>query len=95
MWIKWKYNDHGWPGFKELEIPDDLDGCENVIDYLCEHNLGVPVWSERFLVERIEWKPLNLSDLEIKNRKFTKLQAAIAYHKQQLGKLKRELKALS
>jgi len=57
MWIKWKYNDHGHPDFKTLEIPDDFDGYESVEEYLCEQRL-VPVWSERFMAVRIKWKEI-------------------------------------
>lgn len=53
MWIKWKYNDHGAGGFKELEVPKDW--CKSPKDYICELEL-VPTWGERFDMGRIEWK---------------------------------------
>jgi len=95
MWIKWKYVDHGWPDFKELEIPDDLNGWDTVEDYLCScEDLRIPTWSERFMVERIEWRRLNLSKSKIKARKVAELQAAITYHTRQLNQYVEELKAL-
>ncbi len=59
MWIKWKYNDHGHPDFKELEVPDDLDGEPSVEDYICERGL-VPTWSERFMASRIKWDRIEI-----------------------------------
>jgi len=68
MFIKWKYNDHGAGGFRELEIPDDFAGYESVEDYICEAGL-VPTWSERFMVGRIEWEELkNPSIVYIKSK---------------------------
>ncbi len=63
MWIKWKYNDHGWPDFAELEIPE---GYDSVKDYISNQGL-VPTWSERFCESRIKWekidKPRNIYNL--------------------------------
>jgi hypothetical protein len=82
MWIKWKYNDHGWPDFAELEIPDDLDGYETVEEYLCEkRELCIPTWSERFLSGRVYWQKLDLSPEELKSRTVERLKATIEYHK--------------
>ncbi len=79
MWIKWKYNDHGWPDFKELEIPDDLDGWESVEEYLIERrDLFIPTWSERYMSERIKWEKLNISPAEIKVRTISSLTSKIA-----------------
>lgn len=95
MWIKWKYNDHGWPDFKELEIPDDLDGEECVEDYLCERrDLGIPTWGERFMSGRIHWEKLDLSEEELLKRKLVKAQATYFYHKTELKKARKALKDL-
>jgi hypothetical protein len=81
MWIKWLYCDHGWPNFKELEIPDDLDGEESVEDYLIQRrDLNIPTWSERYDSRRIKWEKLNLSPEEIKKRTIENLKAEILYH---------------
>ena len=56
MWIKWKYNDHGWPDFKELEVPDAVfDEYGDIPNYLCELSL-VPSYSERFMLSRVKWE---------------------------------------
>lgn len=92
MWIKWRYNDHGWPDFKELEIPDDLDGEESVEDYLIERrDLHIPTWSERYDSRRIKWEKFILSPEELKARTLKRLKATIAYHENQLAQA---LKAL-
>ena len=92
MWIKWKYNDHGCGDFKELEIPDDLGGYESVEEYLCERDdLFIPTWSERFLMCRVKWEKLNLSEKEVNLRKARKLAASIAYHKKALERDEAEL----
>jgi hypothetical protein len=58
MWIKWKYNDHGHGGFRELEVPDDVEKTYgSVVDYICELGL-VPTWSERFCTSRIKWEKI-------------------------------------
>jgi hypothetical protein len=92
MWIKWKYNDHGWPDFKELEIPDDLDGYETVEEYLIERNdLHIPTWSERYDSRRIHWEKLDLPVEEIKARQIRRLKSRITVCEAELTHLKREL----
>ncbi len=55
MWIKWKYNDHGAGGFKELEItPSMTESYGDPKSVICELGL-VPTWGERFDMGRIEW----------------------------------------
>ena len=78
MWIKWKYNDHGGPDFKELEIPDDFDGYETVEAYLIERSdLHIPTWSERYNSRRIHWEKLELPAEEVKARTVNRLKASI------------------
>jgi hypothetical protein len=93
MWIKWKYNDHGHPDFRELEIPDDLDGHSSVEDWICGHDL-VPTWSERFTESRIKWEKLELSEKEVTTRKVAKLKASIVYHRRELEIAQRLLEAI-
>lgn len=93
MWIKWKYNDHGHPDFKEVEIPDDFDGYESVEEYICEMG-WVPTWSERFMTERIKWERLTLPADEVKRRKIASLTASINYHKKQTERFEAELEKL-
>lgn len=96
MWIKWKYNDHGWPDFKELEIPDNLDGYETVEEYLIERrDLGIPTWSERYMSGRVQWVKLKLSPQEIKRRKIADLESTIKYHTRQAREARKRLKALT
>ena len=95
MWIKWKYNDHGWPDFKELEIPDDLDGFDTVENYFCECTSLLPTWSERFMIGRLKWEKLNLPKKEIKARKVAKLLSQISIAQTSLLEYKRELKKLT
>jgi len=90
MWIKWKYNDHGWGDFKELEIPDDMGGEETVEDYLIEA-CDLPTWSERFYRSRIKWERLNLPPEEEKVRKVKKLTALVAVYERDLQRMKDEL----
>jgi len=93
MWIKWKYNDHGWPDFKELEIPDDFDGCDSIEDYLCERGY-VPIGIKRFLSSKIKWEKIDLTSQEIKARKITSLRSEIDYHTMCLADYKKELEEL-
>ena len=90
MFILWKYNDHGWPDFKELEIPDDLDGEETVEDYLCERDM-VPTWSERFMRGRIKWQKITKTPEELEQIKLNK----IAQLKLQIKHCKAKIKELS
>jgi hypothetical protein len=93
MWIKWKYNDHGWRDFQELEIPDDFDGEESVEDYLIQRrDLGIPTWSERFMVERIHWEKLNLPPEEVKARKVKSLKSMIDMWKRYINHAEQQLK---
>ena len=95
MFIEWKYVDHCWPDWAELEIPDDFDGEESVVDYLVNlRKLNIPTWSERFMVERIQWRPLILSPQEIKKRKIKKIKESISFCKRQLKINKNLLKKL-
>jgi hypothetical protein len=92
MWIKWKYVDHCWPDFKELEIPDDFGGYETVEEYLCDHTeLGIPTWSERFMMERIKWEKLELPPAEVKARKITTLKNRLSSIEKELDRIKKEL----
>jgi len=93
MWIKWKYNDHGHPDFKELEIPDDLDGWETVEEWICERGL-VPQYSERFSTSRIKWEKLELTTEELKTRRIAGLEACIASHESALKEARSQLAEL-
>lgn len=85
--------DHGWPDWKELEVPDDLDGFSTLREYLCERrDLHIPTWSERYMPERIHWELLKLPEAEIKARQLAKLQSQIAYHERELERCRNELK---
>jgi hypothetical protein len=96
MWIQWKYNDHGWPDFQELEMPDDWGGEESVIDYLIQReDLHIPVWSERFLLTRLHWKKLELPPEELKARKIKSLQSQIAMWERSLQHAQRQLAELT
>jgi hypothetical protein len=87
MWIKWKYNDHGWSDFQELEIPNDIGGYENVKEYLCDQReLNIPTWSERFMLERVVWEKLELAPEEIRRRRINVLKSAVTYHEHEMKK---------
>ena len=97
MYIKWKYNDHGHPDFKVVEIPDDLDGYETVEDYICEMN-WVPTWSERFMVDRIKWSKVTLTNEELIERLKTKIKGReiqLEADKKHIESLKKELNELN
>lgn len=95
MFIKWKYNDHGWPDFKELEIPDDLDGEESVEDYLIQRrDLNIPTWSERYMSGRIKWEKLDLPAEEVKARKVKSLKSQIAMWERYVQHSKQKLAEL-
>jgi hypothetical protein len=70
MWIKWKYNDHGWPDFAELEIPDEAlreydTEEESIIMYIID-NCNIPTWGERYMSGRIKWMPYTKTPEELK-----------------------------
>jgi hypothetical protein len=93
MWIKWKYNDHGHPDFKEVEIPDNLDGEETVPDYICERG-WVPTWSERFMKERIKWQRISRPSPNTVDTEIESLKSSIKYKKKELARLKELRKTL-
>lgn len=90
MWIKWKYNDHGWPDFAELEVPDNMGGYETLEEYLIDH-CSLPTWSERYDSRRIKWEKLNLPPEEERKRKMKRLSDEIKYHEYMLNTLRMEL----
>ena len=94
MFIKWKYNDHGWPDFEELEIPDDLGGHESVVDYLCAHD-EVPTWSERFSTIRIKWKKVEKTPAQLKEISLGKIERLKITIKGYQNEIKRLNKSLS
>ncbi len=84
--------DHGWPDWKELEIPDwatkeydDLDEC--VKSYLVEY-CRIPTWSERFLEERIKWETITKSAEEIRQINKNKIKALKARIKEAKEKIR-------
>jgi hypothetical protein len=98
MWIKWKYNDHGAGGFKEIEIPDwatkeykSID--DSVKSYLCEHTGLIPTHSERFMPGRIEWKHLRKPSKEAVTKKILELKEGIKWRRQEVKWLSELLKA--
>jgi hypothetical protein len=94
MWIKWRYNDHGHADFKELEIPDDLDGYESVEDWICENGL-VPTWSERFMSSRIKWQKLAKPNKETIEKKIRDTELRIKWETQKLAEYKKLLRDLT
>ena len=87
MWIKWKYNDHGAGGFRELEVPKDVvKNYGSVEDYICELGL-VPTDSERFLMGRIEWKRLRKPRKETVVKKILELKNGIKWRRQEVKRL--------
>jgi hypothetical protein len=91
MWIKWKYNDHGHPDFKEAEIPDDFDGESCVEDYICERG-WVPTWSERFMAGRIKWKKIARPSKETLTKLIANRRDSIKYHQEKLDEYKKLMK---
>jgi hypothetical protein len=94
MWVKWKYNDHGWPDWRELEIPDsamqEYDSTHVcVVNYLID-NCRIPTWSERYTVRRIKWSKIEKTKDQLKE--FNK--AKILQKKNQIAWLKKEIKEL-
>lgn len=87
MWIKWKYNDHGHPDFKELEVPDDFEGLESVEEYICERGL-VPTWSERFMIGRIKWEKLSKPSADTVTAKINTLRAGVKWRNKKIKELK-------
>lgn len=86
MFIKWKYNDHGHPDFKELEIPDDFDGYKSVEEYICEAGL-VPTWSERFMVGRIKWTKLEKPSKEFLLSQLIDTKSSIKWRRKEVKRL--------
>lgn len=95
MFIKWKYNDHGAGGFRELEVPTEThtsgntyyDGERSVEDYICEQGL-VPTWSERFTKSRIEWEKLENPSKEFLQSQIKKLSNEIAIRRKEVKRYK-------
>lgn len=88
MWIKWKYNDHGAGGFKEIEVPDNVvRDYGSVEDYICELGL-VPVGSERFMMSRIEWKKLKAPSKEVVLASINDALARIKYARAEVKRLR-------
>lgn len=90
MWIRWRYNDHGWRDFEELELPEDLSGYESVEDYLIEH-CRLPVWSERYDRRRIHWEKLELPADELERRRLKRIADTIAYHRRAIERLQAQI----
>jgi len=91
MWIKYKYNDHGWSNdYKTLEIPDDLDGCESILEYLCDCTDLFPTWSERFHTDRIKFEKTEPTK-EMILEKISNLEASVKYKLAEIEKLKATL----
>lgn len=89
MWIKWKYNDHGHPDFKELEVPDDVvKSYGSVENYICEEGL-VPTWSERFLSCRIKWEKIKAPRIETLKSEIAKLKEGISWRRKKMAQLKK------
>ena len=80
MWIKWKYNDHAWPDFRELEIPDDAlqeyDTEEKSIKEYIIENCNIPTWSERYMSGRIQWEKIQKTPSELKAILLRKIEGA-------------------
>ncbi len=98
MWIKWKYNDHGHPDFKELEIPTETysgktyyGGEASVEEYICELGL-VPTWSERFDGSRIKWQKIRKPSKETILNKIDELKNGISWRKKKLKELNKLIK---
>lgn len=89
MWIKWKYNDHGHPDYERLEIPDDLEGCSSVEEYLCEAGL-VPTWSERFYAGRIKWHK-SKPNKEVILKKLHSVKGSAKFYNSEVKRLKKLL----
>lgn len=94
MFIKWKYNDHGHPDFRELEVPDDLDGYESVEEWICEAGL-VPTWSERFFAGRIKWEKLDKPSRDYVINRISGLKMEIGWRQQKIAELEELLKGLT
>ena len=90
MFIKWKYNDHGHPDFKELEVPDDLGGYESVEEYICERGL-VPTWSERFMIGRIKWEKIAAPSKAFLASKISEFEAIIRGRRRKIKEYKQLL----
>ena len=93
MFIKWKYNDHGHPDFKELEIPDDFDGESCVEDYICERGL-VPTWSERFMASRIKWEKLERPSKSYIEDKIKSAKSTIKWKREEIKRYEELLTTL-
>lgn len=90
MYIKYKYNDHGHSkDWLILEVPDDLAGCESILEYLCDCTDIFPTWSERFHTDRIKFEKIEPTK-EMILEKISILEANVKY---KLIKIE-ELKAL-
>lgn len=88
MWIEWKYNDHGHPDFKELEIPDDVVECYgSVEEYICDEGL-VPTWSERFFAGRIKWRKIESPKPETISKLIDQYQKQIDWRVEKIKQLK-------
>jgi hypothetical protein len=98
MWIKWKYNDHGAGGFKEIEVPDwakrEYGGSvdNSVKHYLCD-NTDIPTYSERFSTGRIEWKRIKKPSKETVLNKLKELKDGIKWRRAEVKRLSELLKA--
>ena len=98
MWIKWKYNDHGWPDFKELEIPDwalqEYDSVEESVRSYIIDNSNIPTWSERYLSGRIKWEKVEKTHAELQTilkKKIDGMRVTIQRHQDELNQLIRQL----
>ena len=93
MYIKWKYNDHGHPDFKEVEIPDDLDGWASVEAYICDQG-WVPTWSERFMKERIKWEKVDYSPIELVQKAIDKNKNLLEIRQKEIEEMKKNILSL-
>jgi hypothetical protein len=98
MWIKWKYNDHAWPDFKELEVPDwalkEYDSEEeSILNYIID-NCNIPTWSERYMSGRIKWEKVEKTHTELQDiirKKINGLRVTIRGYQDQMNQLKKQL----
>ena len=88
--------DHGWPDWKTVQIPDDLEGYESVTEYICEKG-WVPTWSERFLDVRVKWLrvyPTKKFRKEEAQKKIRGLEISVKDNKRRIKELQKLVKTL-
>lgn len=85
VFVKWRYNDHGWPDFKELEVPEwalqEWDSEDESIENYIVENCNIPTWSERYMSGRLKWERITKTHAEMQEiykKKINGLRVAIA-----------------